>query len=162
MFNASYDTVADEIVLKRYYSIGVAADTERGLIVPVVRDADRKSIVELAIELAALAERVRAGGATPEELRGGTFTVTNIGSLGGTGATPIINYPEVAILALAAARLQPAVRPTADGRVEIVPRLILPLTLGFDHRVADGADAARFMRLIIEMLESPETLLLRI
>lgn len=161
MFNASLDVAAEEIIYKRYYHIGVATDTERGLIVPVIRDVDRKSITQLAVELAAMAERVRAGRAAAEELRGGTFTVTNIGALGGTGATPIINYPEVAILALGAARWQAVVREGPAGH-EIVPRLILPLTLGFDHRVADGADAARFMKRIIELLENPERMLLNI
>jgi pyruvate dehydrogenase E2 component (dihydrolipoamide acetyltransferase) len=161
MLNASLDVAAEEIVYKRYYHIGVATDTERGLVVPVIRDVDRKSVAQLSAELAATAERVRTGNIAPEDLRGGTFTLTNIGMLGGTGATPIINYPEVAILALGAARLQPVVRETADG-YSIVPRLILPLSLGFDHRVADGADAARFVKRVIELLENPERMLLNV
>ncbi|HET6365696.1 MAG TPA: dihydrolipoamide acetyltransferase family protein, partial [Pseudomonadales bacterium] len=139
VFNASLDPGAGELVLKRHYHLGVAVATDRGLIVPVLRDVDRKPVLEVARELAALARRVREGKAALDDLRGGTFTVTNIGPLGGTGAIPIINYPEVAILALARARLEPVVR---DG--VIVPRLLLPLTLTFDHRVADGADGARF------------------
>jgi pyruvate dehydrogenase E2 component (dihydrolipoamide acetyltransferase) len=123
--------------------------------VPVLRDVDRKPVLEVARERAALAQRVREGKATLDDLRGGTFTVTNIGALGGTGAIPIINYPEVAILALARARLEPVVR---DGA--IVPRLMLPLTLTFDHRVADGADGARFAAEIVALLQSPGRLLL--
>jgi pyruvate dehydrogenase E2 component (dihydrolipoamide acetyltransferase) len=153
-FNASLDAAAGELIVKRYYHLGVAVATDRGLIVPVLRDVDRKPLVELQRELAALAERVRAGRATLDDLRGGTFTITNIGALGGTGAIPIINYPEVAILGVARARLEPVVR---DG--QIVPRLLLPFSLTFDHRVADGADAARFAAAIVRRLEAPERLL---
>jgi len=154
-FNASLDHASGELVLKHYYHLGVAVDTERGLIVPVLRDVDRKSVWELAAELGQLAERTRSGKVSLEELRGGTFTVTNIGSLGGTGMVPIINYPEVAILGLARARQEPVVR---DGA--IVPRLILPLSLTFDHRIADGADAARFIGDLVRDLEDPDRLLL--
>jgi pyruvate dehydrogenase E2 component (dihydrolipoamide acetyltransferase) len=129
--------------------------TERGLIVPVIRDVDQKPLVELQKELATLAQRVREGKATIEDLRGGTFTITNIGALGGTGAIPIINYPEVAILGVARAREEAVVR---DGR--IVPRTLLPISLTFDHRVADGADGARFATAIVRRLERPEQLLL--
>ena len=155
VFNASLDPGAGELVLKRHYHLGVAVATDRGLIVPVLRDVDQKPVLDLARELAALAQRVREGKAALDDLRGGTFTVTNIGALGGTGAIPIINYPEVAILALARARLEPVVRAGA-----IVPRLMLPLTLTFDHRVADGADGARFAAEIVALLESPGRLLL--
>jgi len=155
VFNASLDPGAGELVLKRHYHLGVAVATDRGLIVPVLRDVDQKPVLEVARELAALAQRVREGKASLDDLRGGTFTVTNIGPLGGTGAIPIINYPEVAILALARARLEPVVR---DG--VIVPRLLLPLTLTFDHRVADGADGARFAAEIVALLETPGRLLL--
>ncbi|MGH7389961.1 MAG: dihydrolipoamide acetyltransferase family protein, partial [Candidatus Rokuibacteriota bacterium] len=154
-FNASLDAAAGELILKRYVHVGVAVATERGLIVPVIRDVDRKPVLELARELAALAQRVREGRATLEDLRGGTFTITNIGALGGTGAIPVINYPEVAILGVARAREEAVVR---DGR--IVPRLLLPLSLTFDHRVADGADGARFAAAIVRRLEGPERLLL--
>ena len=154
-FNASLDPGAGELILKRYVHLGVAVATERGLIVPVLRDVDGKSVLEIARELAALAQRVRDGKATLEDLRGGTFTLTNIGALGGTGAIPIINYPEVAILAVARGRLEPTVR---DGQV--VPRLLLPLSLTFDHRVADGADGARFAADIVGLLENPGRLLL--
>jgi len=154
-FNASLDPAAGELILKRYCHLGVAVATDRGLIVPVIRDVDKKPLIELQGELAALAQRVRDGKATLEDLRGGTFTVTNIGALGGTGAVPIINYPEVAILGAARARQEPVV---LDGR--IVPRVLLPLSLTFDHRVADGADGARFAAAIVRRLERPEQLLL--
>ena len=127
--------------------------TDRGLIVPVIRDADKKPVMELARELATLAQRVRDGKAALDDLRGGTFTITNIGALGGTGAIPIINYPEVAILGVARGREEAVVR---GG--QIVPRLLLPISLTFDHRVADGADGARFAHAIIRRLEAPETL----
>ncbi|MBI3457982.1 MAG: 2-oxo acid dehydrogenase subunit E2 [Candidatus Rokubacteria bacterium] len=154
-FNASLDHETGELVLKRYYHIGVAVDTERGLTVPVLRDVDRKRLRDLAVELPQLAARTREGKATVEELRGGTFTVTNTGALGGTGATPIINYPEVAILGVGRAREMPVVR---DGQV--VVRLILPLSLAFDHRVIDGMEAARFGTDLVRLLEDPERLLL--
>lgn len=154
-FNASLDAAAGELIVKRYCHLGVAVATERGLIVPVIRDVDQKSLVELQRELVALAERTRQGKATLEDLRGGTFTITNIGALGGTGAIPIINYPEVAILGVARAREEAVVR---DGR--IVPRTLLPISLTFDHRVADGADGARFATAIVRRLERPEQLLL--
>lgn len=160
-FNASLDPAAGEIILKRYYHIGVAVDTEQGLIVPVLRDVDRKSLTELATQLPQLAERMRQGKATPEEMRGGTFTITNPGPLGGTAFTPIINYPEVAILGVARARLDPMV----EGDLEqftIAPRLRLPLHLTFDHRVNDGADAARFMGVIIDILSDPEAFMLNL
>ena len=156
-FNASLDARAGELVVKRYVHLGVAVATERGLIVPVLRDVDKKPVIELARELAALAQRTRDGKATLDDLKGGTFTVTNIGALGGTGAIPIINYPEVAILGVARARQEPVVR---DG--QIVPRLLLPLSLTFDHRVADGADGARFASAIVRLLEHPDELLLEL
>ena len=158
-FNASLDANKGEIILKNYYHIGVAVDTERGLIVPVVRDVDRKSITELALELYELAERARKGDVERQDLAGGTFTITNVGPLGGTGFTPIVNYPQVAILGVAQARLQPVIQGDLDN-CQVVPRLMLPLCVGFDHRIADGADAARFLNVIIEVLESPEKLMM--
>jgi pyruvate dehydrogenase E2 component (dihydrolipoamide acetyltransferase) len=137
-------------VLKRYYHIGVAVDTDNGLLVPVLRDVDRKSVQALAEELAGMAERGRERKLSSDELKGGTFTITNLGGIGGTAFTPIVNYPEVAILGMSRGRLEPVVR---DGQV--VPRLLLPLSLSYDHRVIDGADAARFTRLIADMLENP-------
>ncbi len=159
-FNASLDVEAEDIVLKKYYNTGVAVDSERGLIVPVLRDADRKSVVELAVELTALVERTRDGKASLADMQGGTITVTNIGALGGTGFSPIINYPEVAILGLAQASVQPVARPKKNGGYKFVPRLMLPIILAFDHRVNDGAEAQRFLNRIIEQLENPEKLLL--
>jgi pyruvate dehydrogenase E2 component (dihydrolipoamide acetyltransferase) len=154
-FNASLDHATGELVWKRYYNIGVAVDTDQGLMVPVIRGVEGKGIRELATELSALVARTRAGKATVDDLRGGTFTVTNTGALGGTGATPIINYPEVAILGVGRARQTPVVR---DGG--IVPRLVLPLSLAFDHRVIDGMEAARFSTDLVGLLEAPERLLL--
>ena len=154
-FNASLDAPAGELILKGYVHLGVAVAMERGLIVPVIRDVDKKPLLEIQRELAALAQRTREGKVTLDDLKGGTFTVTNIGALGGTGAIPIINYPEVAILGVARGRQEPVVR---DG--QIVPRLLLPLSLTFDHRVADGADGARFASHIVRLLERPDELLL--
>ena len=152
-FNASLDAGAGELILKRYCHLGIAVATDRGLIVPVIRNVDTKPVMELAGELVTLAQRVRDGKVALDDLRGGTFTITNIGALGGTGAIPIINYPEVAILGVARGREEPVVR---GG--QIVVRMMLPITLTFDHRVADGADGARFAQAIIRRLEAPETL----
>jgi len=160
-FNAVLDTDSEEILLKRFYHIGVAVDTDRGLIVPVIRDVDRKSITELARELRSLAQKTREGKAGREDMIEGTFTITNVGALGGTGMSPIINYPQVAILGTARARLQPVVRGDLD-RYEIVPRLILPLVLTFDHRVLDGADAAQFLKFVVDVLEDPGRMLLQV
>lgn len=160
-FNASLNADADEIVIKRYCHLGVAVDTDRGLMVPVLRDVDDKSILDLTLELTRLAERARAGDISREEMAGGTFTVTNIGVLGGSVFTPIINYPEAAILGVGRARLELVVRGDLD-EYEIEPRLMLPLCLAFDHRVNDGADAARFAGDIITMLSDPEELALMV
>ncbi|MBI3825692.1 MAG: 2-oxo acid dehydrogenase subunit E2 [Candidatus Rokubacteria bacterium] len=156
-FNASLDPEAGELIVKRHYHLGIAVATERGLIVPVLRDVDRKPLLALARELGALAQRVREGKAALDDLRGGTFTITNVGVLGGTGATPIINYPEVAILGVARGREEAVVRAG-----QIVPRLLLPLSITFDHRVADGADAARFLTDVVQRLEAPDRLLLEL
>jgi pyruvate dehydrogenase E2 component (dihydrolipoamide acetyltransferase) len=160
-FNASLDADTEEIVLKKYYHMGIAVDTERGLLVPVVRDVDRKSMAELSVELKALAQRTRAGEVSLEEMQGGTFTITNPGPLGGTAFAPIVNYPEVSILGTAQARWRPVVRGEGDD-AEIVPRFMMPLILSFDHRVVDGADAARFVTRIVEILEDPDRLLVSI
>jgi pyruvate dehydrogenase E2 component (dihydrolipoamide acetyltransferase) len=151
-FNASLDVASSQLILKRYYHVGVAVDTEGGLLVPVIRDVDKKSIAELAQELADVAEQARKGKA---DMQGGTFTITNLGGIGGTGFTPIVNWPEVAILGLSRSRLQPVVRDD-----QVVPRLMLPLSLSYDHRVIDGAAAARFTRRLAEMLENPLVMLL--
>jgi pyruvate dehydrogenase E2 component (dihydrolipoamide acetyltransferase) len=154
-FNASLDLAGGQLVLKRYYHLGIAVDTDHGLLVPVLRDVDRKTIYELAQELAAVADRARQKKLQVEEMRGGTFTITNLGGIGGTGFSPIVNYPEVAILGLSRSRLQPVVR---DGQV--VSRLLLPVSLSYDHRVIDGAAAARFARRVAELLENPLQMLL--
>ena len=150
MFNASLDPFREEIVYKKYYSVGIATDTPKGLMVPVVKDADRKSISGIAAEIEQLALRARAGAIDVADLRGGTFSITNVGPLGGKGLIPTINYPECAILGMGRAEQRPVVR---DG--QIVVRTILPLTLTFDHRIADGADAARFMGAVIRRLSDP-------
>jgi pyruvate dehydrogenase E2 component (dihydrolipoamide acetyltransferase) len=160
-FNASLDPDAGELILKQYYHIGIAVDAEQGLLVPVIRDVDRKSLTELATELGELVERVRQKETAPADMRGGTFTITNPGPIGGTAFTPIINYPEVAILGLARARLEPVVEGDLD-KYTMVPRLRLPLHLAFDHRVNDGADAARFLRAIIDILSDPESFILNV
>lgn len=149
-FNATIDPAHDEIIYKKYYHIGVAVDTDRGLLVPVIRDVDRKNILELAVDVARAAERARQGELTLEEMQGGTFTITNLGGIGGTFFTPIVNVPEVAILGVARAGVEPVYR---NGQFQ--PRLLLPLCLSYDHRLIDGADAARFVRWIVEALEQP-------
>ena len=154
-FNASLDAGANEIILKHYYNLGIAVDTERGLLVPVIKDVDRKDILELALELGDISNRARTGKIGLDELQGGTFTVTNLGSLGVGEFTPIVNHPEVAILGFGRAREEATVR---EGRIE--PRLIMPLALSYDHRVIDGADGARFMRKIVDALENPELMLM--
>ena len=159
-FNASLDLQAQEIIIKRFFNIGIAMDTENGLMVPVIRDVDRKSIKELAIEVDGAISRVRAGAHSREEMLGGTFTISNAGALGGSHFSAIINHPEVAILGLGQGRMQPAVITDERGRHEIAPRLIMPIVLCFDHRVVDGADAIRFLRLVIDALEDPDELLI--
>lgn len=154
-FNASLDPFREEIIYKQYYNIGFAADTGRGLVVPVIHGTDTKSIVQLSDLIADKAARARAGTLPPDEMRGGTFTITNVGPLGGTALLATINYPEVAILGMGRVQEKPVVR---DG--QIVIRKILPLTLAFDHRVADGADAARFVGELARQLSDPNLLLL--
>jgi len=153
-FNASIDIEKEEIVYKQYINIGVAADTDRGLLVPVIRDVDKKNIVELAVELSQLSKKARDKKITPEDMQGGTFTITNLGGIGGVGFTPIVNHPEVAILGLSRSRIEPEWIPEKDGG-KFEPRLILPLSLSYDHRLIDGADAARFLRWIAEAFEQP-------
>ncbi len=159
-FNASLDLGAAEIIIKHYCHIGVAVDTEHGLVVPVIRDVDRKSIRELAIELHDKVTRARARKITRVELQGSTFTLTNAGALGGGFFSPIINYPEVAILGLGRSRMQPAVVTNSGGGHEIVPRLLMPIMLCFDHRVVDGADAIRFLQVVMDLLADPDELLM--
>jgi pyruvate dehydrogenase E2 component (dihydrolipoamide acetyltransferase) len=184
-FNTALDLAAEEIIHRKYVHIGIAVDTERGLLVPVIRDADRKTITEISAEVAQLSEKARARKLTIEEMEGGSFTITNLGGIGGTAFTPIINAPEVAILGLSRSAIEPVWRPRptrgasgerggapptesernpasleADGEFEFAPRLILPLSLSYDHRAIDGADAARFLRWIAEAMENPLTIFL--
>ena len=154
-FNSSYDMNAGKLVLKKYFHIGIAVDTERGLVVPVIRDADRKSIRDLATEVATLAEKARNNKLAIDDMRGGTFTITNLGGIGGTGFTPLVNYPEVAILGLSKSALQPVVK---DG--QIVVRLMMPLSLTYDHRVIDGADGCRFTVRLAQLFGDPLRLLM--
>jgi len=149
-FNATIDMEKEEIIYKQYIHIGVAADTDRGLLVPVIRDVDKKNIVELAVELSQLSQKARDKKITIADMEGGTFTITNLGGIGGTAFTPIVNHPEVAILGLSRSRTEPE---WIGGKFE--PRLILPLSLSYDHRLIDGADAARFLRWIAEAFEQP-------
>ena len=151
-FNASIDIAKEEIIYKQYINIGVAVDTDRGLLVPVIRDVDKKNIVELAADLAQLSKKARDRKLTPEEMEGGTFTITNLGGIGGTGFSPIVNHPEVAILGLSRSRMEPE---WVQDKDKFEPRLILPLSLSYDHRLIDGADAARFLRWIAEAFEQP-------
>jgi len=149
-FNASIDMAKEEIVYKQYINVGVAVDTDRGLLVPVLRDVDKKNIVELAAELTQISRKAKDKKLTPGEMEGGTFTITNLGGIGGTGFSPIVNYPEVAILGLSRSSMEPI---WMNGKFE--PRLVLPLSLSYDHRLIDGADAARFLRWIAEAFEQP-------
>jgi len=149
-FNASVDIAKNEIVYKKYYHIGVAVDTERGLLVPVIRDVDRKNILELAVELNEMAEKARNKKLSLDDMQGGTFTITNLGGIGGSYFTPIVNAPEVAILGVARGQMEPVYK---NGQFE--PRLMLPLALSYDHRLIDGADGARFLRALVEHLEQP-------
>lgn len=159
-FNATYDTDAGEIVIKHYFHIGVAVKTDDGLIVPVIRDVDRKSITELAVETADLVQRTRQRKATLEEMQGGTFTITNVGPMGGGYFAPLINYPEVAILGMGAAVMKPVVRENEGGEQVIVPRLMMPVVLCIDHRVLDGADSLNFIQAVKDALEDPDALLM--
>jgi pyruvate dehydrogenase E2 component (dihydrolipoamide acetyltransferase) len=153
-FGASLDADAGELVMKQYVHIGFAADTPNGLVVPVVRDAGRKDVFELARELAALSEKARAGKLTAAEMQGGVFTISSLGGIGGTAFTPIINAPEVAILGVSRA----AQRPVFENG-GFVPRLLLPLSLSYDHRVIDGAGAARFTGFLARALADVPALL---
>jgi len=149
-FNASLDTEAQEIVYKKYVNVGVAVDTERGLLVPVVRNADQKNITEIAVEVHQAAERARDRKLTLEDMSGGGITISNLGGLGGTYFTPIVNWPEVAILGVSRGIIEPVWRDEA-----FEPRQLLPLSLSYDHRVVDGADAVRFLRWVVEAIEQP-------
>jgi len=155
MLNASVDVGRQVVIFKRYVHVGVAVDTEHGLLVPVIRDADRKSVTEIAVELDDKATRARERKLMPDEMQGASFTVTNLGGIGGTAFTPIVSWPQVAILGLSRARVEAA---WVDGAW--TPRRVLPLSLSYDHRLVDGADAARFVRWVAETLEQPFLLVL--
>lgn len=154
-FNSSLDSNTDEIILKQYYHIGVAVDTEYGLVVPVIRDANHKSILEIAAELDGLATKARDRKLSPSDFQGGTFTITNLGGIGGTTFSPIVNWPEVAILGMSRAKQQMVIM---DGEPKV--RLMLPLSLSYDHRVVNGADAARFITKVSGLLADPSQLLI--
>ncbi len=149
-FNSSLDVAGNALVLKKYVHIGVAVDTERGLLVPVIRNVDQKNIVQLSVELAEFAEKTKAGKLQPAEMQGGSFTISNLGGIGGTYFTPIINAPEVAILGMSRSVMEPVW--TGDS---FEPRLMMPLSLSYDHRVIDGANAIRFLRWVCEAFEQP-------
>ncbi len=149
-FNASIDMAKEEVVYKQYINIGVAVDTDRGLLVPVIRDVDKKNIVELAAELTQMSKKAKEKKLQPADMEGGTFTITNLGGIGGTGFSPIVNHPEVAILGLSRSSMEPV---WMNGKFEA--RRVLPLSLSYDHRLIDGADAARFLRWIAEAFEQP-------
>jgi pyruvate dehydrogenase E2 component (dihydrolipoamide acetyltransferase) len=154
-FNASLDHTGENLILKRYYHIGVAVDTENGLVVPVVRDADRKGLYEIAAELAEISAKARGRKLAPADLAGASFSISSLGGIGGTFFTPIVNHPEVAILGVGKMVWKPVYR---DGG--FVPRLLLPLSLSYDHRVIDGADAARFTTRLAELLSDLRRLIL--
>jgi pyruvate dehydrogenase E2 component (dihydrolipoamide acetyltransferase) len=153
--NSSLAPAKDALILKRYYNIGVAVDTPDGLVVPVIRDVDRKGILELSQELAAVSARMREGKIMPTDIQGATFSISSLGGIGGTNFTPIVNAPEVAILGAVRAQM----KPLWDGSA-FQPRLMLPLCLSYDHRVVDGALAARFLRKICDSLADVRQLIL--
>ena len=154
-FNASLDATGENLTLKRYYNLGVAVDTSEGLVVPVLRDVDRKGVYDLAAELAMVSEKARGKKLMPGDLQGGSFTVSSLGGIGGTAFTPIVNAPEVAILGVSRASMKPVWENGA-----FVPRLMLPLSLSYDHRVNDGAEAARFTTYLRQLLSDIKRLLL--
>ncbi len=154
-FNSSLDHSGENLVLKQYINIGVAMDTEDGLVVPVIRDCDRKTLIELAIELVETSKRARAKKLSPSDMSGGCITISSLGGIGGTAFTPIVNAPEVAILGVS----RSSIKPVYDGE-EFAPRLMLPLSLSYDHRVIDGADGARFTSYLSKVLSDTRRLLL--
>jgi pyruvate dehydrogenase E2 component (dihydrolipoamide acetyltransferase) len=149
-FNVSLDMAAEEIVVKKYVHIGVAVDTDRGLLVPVIRDADSKTLLQVSAEVAELAAKARSRKLTLDEMQGATFSISNLGGIGGTNFTPLVNAPEVGILGISRARMEQIYK---DG--QFVARLMMPLALSYDHRAVDGADGARFLRWVAEVFEQP-------
>ncbi|HEY7171233.1 MAG TPA: 2-oxo acid dehydrogenase subunit E2 [Vicinamibacterales bacterium] len=156
-FNASIDMAASELVFKKFVNIGVAVDTDRGLLVPVIRNADKKNITQISVELSQLSEKARSRKISLDEMQGGCFSISNLGGIGGTAFSPIVNAPEVAILGISRARMEP-VYDKPSGQFQ--PRLMLPLSLSYDHRVIDGADGIRFLRWVVEAFEQPFVLAL--
>jgi pyruvate dehydrogenase E2 component (dihydrolipoamide acetyltransferase) len=154
-FNASLSPEGDSLIVKQYWHLGVAVDTPNGLVVPVIRDADKKGVLELATELAAVSAKARDGKLTPTDMQGGTFSISSLGGIGGSSFTPIINAPEVAILGVSRSVMRPVWR---DG--QFVPRLMLPLSLSYDHRVIDGAEGARFITYLNGVLSDIRRLVL--
>jgi pyruvate dehydrogenase E2 component (dihydrolipoamide acetyltransferase) len=155
-FNASIDMAGESIVYKRYVNVGIAVDTENGLLVPVIRNADRKNLIELSVEIHQLAEKAKARKLTLDEMSGGSMSISNLGGIGGTSFTPLVNWPEVAILGISRGVFEPVWNGT-----DFEPRQMLPLSLSYDHRLIDGAGAIRFLRWVVEALEQPFTLALR-
>jgi pyruvate dehydrogenase E2 component (dihydrolipoyllysine-residue acetyltransferase) len=157
-FNSSIDLAASEIIYKKFVNIGIAVDTDRGLLVPVIRDADTKSITQISVELTQLSEKARNRKISLDEMQGGCFSISNLGGIGGTLFTPIVNAPEVAILGISRARMEPVYNKETG---QFAPRLMLPLSLSYDHRVIDGADGIRFLRWLVEAIEQPFLLALQ-
>ena len=149
-FNSSVDMEKNEVIFKKFVNVGIAVDTDRGLLVPVIRDVDKKNIIQLSIELAEISKKARDKKLSIEDMQGGCFTISNLGGIGGTYFTPIINSPEVAILGVSKSVFEPVY---IDGKLE--PRLIMPLSLSYDHRIIDGADGIRFLRWVVNALENP-------
>jgi pyruvate dehydrogenase E2 component (dihydrolipoamide acetyltransferase) len=150
------DAAGEAIVYKQYVHVGIAVDTENGLLVPVVRDADRKNVIQIAAEIQQLAEKARQRKLSIDDMSGGSMSISNLGGIGGTAFTPIVNWPEVAILGVSRGAIEPVWK---DG--QFVPRQMLPLSLSYDHRLIDGADAIRFLRWVVDAIESPFALILR-
>jgi pyruvate dehydrogenase E2 component (dihydrolipoamide acetyltransferase) len=155
-FNASIDLAGEAIVYKKYVNVGIAVDTENGLLVPVVRNVDQKNILQISVEIQQLAEKARARKLSLDDMSGGSMSISNLGGIGGTAFTPIVNWPEVAILGISRGSVEAVFH---EGTIE--PRQMLPLSLSYDHRVIDGADAIRFLRFVVEAIEQPFTLALR-
>lgn len=155
-FNASVDAAGEAIVYKKYINVGIAVDTDNGLLVPVIRNADQKNLIQLSVEINVLAEKAKVRKLTLDEMSGGSMSISNLGGIGGTSFTPIVNWPEVAILGISRGTYEPVWNGTS-----FEPRQMLPLSLSYDHRLIDGADAIRFLRWVVEALENPFTLALR-
>ena len=155
-FNASVDAAGEAIVYKKYIHVGIAVDTENGLLVPVIRNADQKNLTQISVEIQGLAEKAKARKLSLDEMSGGSMSISNLGGIGGTAFTPIVNWPEVAILGISRGGFEPVWNGTA-----FEPRQMLPLSLSYDHRLIDGADAIRFLRWVVDSLENPFTLTLR-